>query len=165
MKTVYVRWLGAFGGYHYGLRASIAFEMQRKDEAACEPVRKSNGHLTPGVWSKWGVGLLVRNEAIFREFRADCWSYYGQDSRKSTKARKDQAPNRLYADSPASTSDHAEAWAKMDNAIYGIVLSQPLAETKQDIRNAVLRSARRFSLPVYSIRKGALIEERGVFDE
>ena len=98
MKKVYVRWLGAFAGRSYTLKDSISFEMNRRDEAACEPLWRTNHRWYSGVAEINMVGLVLRNDAIFREFHRDTWSFYGQNDNKSYRhARKDQDPSKLYA--------------------------------------------------------------------
>jgi len=161
MKKVYVRWLGAFAGREYSLAKSISFEMNRKDEAACEPLTKANHKLYSGVAQLNQVGLIIRNESIFREFRKDCWSFYGQDANKNMcYAKKDQHPDRLYKGSMNPYSNHAEAWAKMPDAVTGFVVCGSIAEMKKEKRNALLNSAMKYKLPIYELtRHGQLIEK------
>lgn len=161
MKKVYVRWLGAFAGRQYSLKESISFEMGRQDEAACEPLIRSNHRWYTGVGRLNQVGLVLRNEAIFREFRRDTWSFYGQDSEKSGRARKDQDKSKLYAGSMNPNSTHAEAWAKMPNAVIGIVVYGSFCELREDKRNALLKAARKYEIAIYELtRSGELIERR-----
>lgn len=161
MKKVYVRWLGAFAGRQYSLKESISFEIDRQDEAACEPLIRANHRWYTGVGKINQVGLILRNEAIFREFRRDTWSFYGQDTNKSSLARKDQHKSRLYAGYMNQNSTHAEAWAKMPNAVIGIVVYGSICELREDKRNTLIKAARRFSLPIFDLnRKGELIERR-----
>jgi len=161
MKKIYVRWLGAFAGREYSLKESISFEVTRQDEAACEPLIRADHRWYTGVGKLNQVGLIIRNEAIFREFRRDTWSYYGQDKRKDYSARKDQNPARLYAGSMNPNSNHAEAWAKMPNAVIGIVVYGSICELREDKRNALLKAARKYNIAVYDLnRKGELIERR-----
>ena len=160
MKTVYVRWLGAFAGHHYSLKDSISYEIGRKDEAACEPLARRNKAMHSGVAGYGQVGLILANSAIFREFRKDTWSFYGQDRNKSGRAKKDQDPSRLYAGKMNPCSDHAEAWAHMGSAVTAIVVYCGIDELRQDKRNAVLNAAKKYSLPLYKLtRKGELIRE------
>jgi hypothetical protein len=159
MKKVYIRWIGAFAGRNYSLRESIKFELTRKDEAACEPVVCGKEHPS-GVARDLQIGLLISKNNIFREFKADCWSFYGQDREKSLAAKKDQNPSRLYASSLKRVSSHAEAWARMPDAITGIVVYRSFYELPQDRKNVILKAARKNSLAIYTLtRKGELRKE------
>lgn len=162
MKKVYVRWLAAFAGYRYSLKESISFEMERKDEAACEPLIRANHGWYSGVAEINQIGLIMRTESIFREFRKDTWSFYGQDDKKNYRyAQKDQNPNRLYAGKMNSYSNHAEAWVKMPNAVIGFVVYGSIYELKEERRNTLLKMSRKYNLPIYDLnRKGELIERR-----
>lgn len=161
MKKVYVRWLGAFAGREYSLKESISFEMARKDEAACEPLIRANHRFYTGVGKINQIGLIIRNEAIFREFHSDIWSYYGQDTKKKYSARRDENPNALYVGRSQNESNHAEAWVKMNKAVAGIVVYGSICELRKDKRNALLNAARKYNLPIYDLnRKGELIERR-----
>jgi len=161
MKKVFVRWLGAFAGHEYSIRESISFEMTRTDEAACEPLIRCNHRWFTGVGQINQVGLIIRNESVFREFHRDTWSYYGQNDNKNRSAKKDQDPSRLYAGSINPNSNHGEAWAKMEDAVTGIVVYGSICELREDKRNALLKAARKYNLHLYDLtRKGELIERR-----
>ena len=152
----YVRWLNAFGGYGYSLKAKIEFEMTRKDEAACEAI-----HSESRIASKGSIGVLLNKEAIFRTFKSDCWSFYGQDLSKHRKARKDQDPKRLYTAEPNRHSNHNEAWAHMDKAIVGIVVNQMnIWELSSERRNTLLNASRKYGIAVYRLVHGRLQKEQ-----
>ena len=162
MKKVYVRWMSAFAGRSYSIKDALRFEMSRTDEAACEPLIRTNHGWYSGVANINQIGLILRNESIFREFRRDCWSFYGQYERKNSRyAKKDQNPSRLYPGRVNPCSNHGEAWAKMPNAVIGFVVYGSVFELKEERRNALLKVAHRHNLPVYDLtRKGELIERR-----
>ena len=90
MRKIYIRWMGAFRGDH-PLAKSLAFELTREDEAACEPLRFEKGRFVSRIRSN--VGILVKDHAIIKEFPDDCWSEYGDP-------REGQRPGRLYAHAP-----------------------------------------------------------------
>lgn len=156
---MYVRWLGYITrtDKHISLKKSISFEILRKDEAACEPVIH-----TSGVAGRNGccVGLMLRKEAIFREFYGDCWSYYGKDRKKSSLAHEGQSPKRLYAGKPRKGT-YGEAFAHMDNAVEAIVVYGGLAEAAKAVQDSVLWAAQAYHLPVYALRRnGKVVMER-----
>ena len=155
MKKVYIRWLGAFAGRQYSLKESIKYEILRKDEAACE--RVGNGS---GVAHKGQIGLILKEDAIFRNFKWDCWSYYGGDQAKHYSAKPDQDPHRLYTTEPNRRSNHNESWAHMEGAVYGIVVyGMNVWQLTQDRRNTILNAAARYKLAVYRFTHGQLQKE------
>jgi hypothetical protein len=161
MKKIYVRWLGAFAGRQYGLTKSINFEMARKDEAACEPLFKANHKVRSGVAYLGQVGLILHENAIFRNFKKDTWSFYGTDANKGcSDAKKDQDHSRLYARRQNKYSNHGEAWAHMSNAVIGFVVYGSVCELQKERRNALLNAVRKFNMPLYELtRSGELIRK------
>lgn len=133
------------------MKDSIKFEVFRKDEAACEPIVKFTG-----VGHKGQIGVLLKNESIFREFKYDCWSYKGGQWFN----RKDQHPDRLYASKPNNVSNHAEAWAHMDQAVCGIVVcGMNIWQLTKERRNTILNAAAKYDLAVYRFVNGSLQKE------
>jgi len=172
MKTVYVRWMSIFGdklykydedlqewycaGQKHRLIDSLRYEVNRKDEVAVEPLKKKNGKLHSNIARLGTIGFLIRDKAIFREFRKDCWSYYG-GTQTARRGHKIEAPNRLYVGEMNNNSNHAEAWAKMDDSIIGIVIYGHIAELRKEKQDVIHRIAKEFSLPVYAVtRQGEL---------
>ena len=156
MKKVYIRWLNAFGGYQYSLKAKISFEVSRKDEAACEAI-----HTESRIAGKGSIGVLLKEDAIFRSFKGDCWSYYGGDRSKHRSAKKDQDPKRLYTAEPNRHSDHNESWAHMEDAVIGFVVNgMNIWQLTTERRNTLLNASVKYSVPIYRMVHGKLQKEK-----
>lgn len=149
MGKIYIRWMNLYAGRDIPLKKVLQFELVRKDEAACEPVQAYRS----GIAKSGMVGVIIRNEAIIKEFRSDCWSRYGERSRG-------EDPTRLYRGSLNSKGRYGEAFAKMQNAVIGIVVFGGFAELRQDKRNTVVKFAKANNLPVFRLtNKGGLVKE------
>lgn len=133
MKTIYIRWLGAYRGSGTdNLSDVLWFERKRTDEAACEFVHERDGRVSTHVGGgRSKVGVLIKDANVFRWFKRDCWSERNEKG-------------RLYATQPANTySDHTEAWVHMHNAVYGVVVYGEFRKLSEDARNAIRAFLRR----------------------
>lgn len=137
-EKVYVRWMGAYRQGANSLASAIHFECRRKDEAACEPLNSVNGCYSSGVAGHIKVGVVLRKESIFRQWKYDCWS------ERNTNGK-------LYATRPDNTSDHAEAWAKMDKAVKAIIVYGGLGSLTPSTQQEVLRIAKAQRLPIWAL--------------
>jgi hypothetical protein len=173
MKKVYIRWLGSLDGFKYefseeadtyvkvgrlhSLKSSFEFELSRKDEAACELLVKENGKLTTKLGKTSKVGLAIRAENVFREFRSDVWSYYGQTKDEYSRQHKTQNPERLYFGEMTSDREK-ECWAHMGNAVSAIIVYGKLNELRNDYRQSVIAASRRHGLPIWQFVDGKVIK-------
>lgn len=138
---MFIRWLGAFGK-NGSLSESVAFEMSRSTDVACERLQKGRSLIDHSR-----VGLLVDPTAVYKRFDGDVWSEYSPSG--------DLAPTRKAYE---AQSHHKEAFAK---PVYtGIVIKNgSLATLKYEARAEVVKSARAFNLPIYKLVKGTLVKE------
>ena len=116
--------------------------MTRKTDVACERLQSGKS-----LVDRARLGLLVSPKAVYKRFSGDVWSEYN--------ASGDLYPTRKGYE---ATSKHLESFAK---PVYtGLVIKNgSLSTLRYSARQQVISAHERFSLPVYKLVNGKLIQE------
>lgn len=130
---MYIRWLGAFRkGTNSSVYSSVKFELIRKTPFACERIRKGE---KSHIFAR--VGLAVRPENIYRNFKSDVWSVYKDG--KLTNMRS------------GSGSPWRESWAAPENAFDAIVISCGWWTLRPSVREDITKASAEFGLRVLQL--------------
>jgi beta-phosphoglucomutase len=113
--NMFVRWIGAFRKKtQESVYSCIKFDMHRQTVFACEKIRKGD---KSNIFAR--VGLAVRPENIYRNFKSDVWSVYDKDGKlKTTRS--------------GSGSAWKESWATPENAFDAIADGTEITHSKPD---------------------------------
>ena len=131
---MFVRWLGAFKkGTNSSVYSSIVFELSRQTPFACEKIRKGD---KSKIFAR--VGLAVRPENIYRNFKSDVWSVYDKDG-KLTNTRS------------GSGSPWRESWAAPEGAFDAIVISCGWWTLRPSVRKDISKASNAFELKVLQL--------------
>lgn len=130
---MYVRWIGAFRSVKgSSVYSSIKFEMERQTPFACEKIKKGGKTQIAAR-----VGLAVRPENIYRNFKSDVWSVYRNGELVNTRS--------------GSSSPWRESWAAPENAFDAIVVSCGWWTLRPSVRKDIQWSSAEFGLKVLQL--------------
>lgn len=131
---MYVRWLGAFRkGTNSSVYSSVKFELSRQTPFACERIRKGD---KSNIFAR--VGLAVRPENIYRNFKSDVWSVYDKEGKlKTTRS--------------GSGSAWKESWATPENAFDAIVISCGWWTLRPSVREDITKASAEFGLKILQL--------------
>jgi hypothetical protein len=152
-KGVVVRWLGfvSFKSTHdFGQMLAVelgAMERGSMKEVCAEPLRDLRNESDLIRNSRhYGFGLLVRSEAIIREFPADVWSY-----------RNERGQLIAHKKTKQSSPHHGEAFVLPRYEGIVIMPSRIAPVHRAAMMKAIWWAARRYRLPVYELRGSSLL--------
>lgn len=130
---MFVRWLGAFRSVKdSSIYTSIRFELERQTPFACEKIKKGGKSQI-----KARVGLAVRPENIYRNFKSDVWSVYRNGELVNTRS--------------GSSSPWRESWAAPKDAFDAIVISCGWWTLRPSVRKDIQWSSAEFGLKVLQL--------------
>lgn len=131
---MYIRWLGAFRkGTNSSVYSSVKFELSRQTPFACERIRKGD---KSKIFAR--VGLAVRPENIYRNFKSDVWSVYDKEGKlKTTRS--------------GSGSAWKESWATPENAFDAIVISCGWWTLRPSVREDITKASAKFGLRILQL--------------
>ena len=139
---MFVRWIGAFRKMSKeSVYSCIKFEMHRQTVFACEKIRKGD---KSNIFAR--VGLAVRPENIYRNFKSDVWSVYDKEGKlKTTRS--------------GSGSAWKESWASPENAFDAIVISCGWWTLRPSVRNDIMMASAEFGLKVLQLSSDGKIKD------
>ena len=138
---MFVRWLGAFRSVKdSSLYTSIKFEVERQTPFACEKIKKGGKSKI-----KARVGLAVRPENIYRNFKSDVWSVYRNGELVNTRS--------------GSSSPWRESWAAPKDAFDAIVISCGWWTLRPSVRKDIQWSSAEFGLKVLQLSSDGKLKD------
>lgn len=130
---MFVRWIGAFRSVKgSSVYSSIEFELNRQTPFACEKIKKGGKTQIAAR-----VGLAVRPENIYRNFKSDVWSVYKDGELVNTRS--------------GSSSPWRESWAAPENAFDAIVVSCGWWTLRPSVRKDIVWASAEFGLKVLQL--------------
>lgn len=137
MKSLFVRWLGAYGRGQ-SLAVSIKYELEQVTrEVACEAISMRSGSCGEEITAN--VGLIVDRRAVKKFFLGDVWSVTDEAS----------PTGRLKATRFGAAGRHTECFAR---PVYtGICVRHSMENLSPCAYNTVMHAARKYHLPIYTL--------------
>ena len=139
---MFIRWIGAFRSVKgSSVYSSIQYEMNRQTPFACERIRKGD---KTQIFAR--VGLAVRPENIYRNFKSDVWSVYKKDGTLTNTRSGSDSPWR-------------ESWAAPENAFDAIIISCGWWTLRPSVRKDIRWSSAEFGLKVLQLSSDGKLKD------
>lgn len=146
--TIYVRWVNAFRNRRiYSVSEMLNYEYRRNDEACCEAIHYNNKNGYVSNIAQTTIGIIYNKSAVYRKFKADCWSEYINGKLVATQ------PARKFED-----AGHNECFIRCDKKFIDGIIIEDSTKLESSVIEDIVKFSKENNVPIYELVKGDLIQ-------